>query len=138
MDMCKKGWATVYCCKYHVVLCTKYKRPIFQGTMAEAAKEIFRNIADDHGFLIQNIEVYSNHVRFDIECNPETGLMTCIRTIKSEARERLKQYDASLEHRLPQIWIRNVMIFTVGKPDNDAITKFINEQRSDSKRRSQP
>ena len=49
----------IFSCSYHVVFCPKYRRPVLVDGVDERFKEIAREVADELGFEIVEMEVNS-------------------------------------------------------------------------------
>ena len=99
MGVCYRSPHLVYDCKYHVVFCPKYRRPILKGGLDGFVKETFLSIAEQKQFQIIEMEVMPDHVHLLISCNPRFGIMNCIRALKRYSVSPMHQYDPSLKHR---------------------------------------
>ena len=75
----------VFSCKYHIVICSKYRKKIFVSGIDMRLKDIILETAKMYKFEIPDIEVMPDHVRMIIDCDPEKGIVDCIRKIKSPA-----------------------------------------------------
>ena len=75
----------VFSCKYHIVICSKYREKIFVSGIDMRLKEIILETAKMYKFEIPDIEVMPDHVRMIIDCDPEKGIVDCIQKIKSRA-----------------------------------------------------
>ena len=54
----------VYDCEYHLVWCPKYRKKLFgQEYLRKRAKELFREIAEEYAFIIEESEVAADHVQ---------------------------------------------------------------------------
>jgi len=55
----------VYDCEYHLVWCPKYRKKLFgQEYLRKRAKELFKEIAEEYEFIIEEQEVAADHVHF--------------------------------------------------------------------------
>lgn len=73
------GRGYVYSLKYHLVWCTKYRKPILRNSVEVKVKSLLRKIADDHGIDILEMETDSDHVHMLIECKPQHYLPNIIK-----------------------------------------------------------
>ena len=63
----------VYSCKYHVVFCPKYRRPVLVDGVDERFKQIAQQVADGLHFEIIEMEVMPDHVHMLLEVDPQLG-----------------------------------------------------------------
>ncbi|MBP5231226.1 MAG: IS200/IS605 family transposase, partial [Clostridia bacterium] len=56
-DKVTHGRGYVYSLQYHIVWCTKYRKKIFEGTLAEEVKEYLARTSDDLNIRILAMEV---------------------------------------------------------------------------------
>ena len=84
----------VYDCEYHFVWCPKYRKKLFgQEYLHKRAKELFREIAEEYEFIIEEMEVAADHVHILISFPPRYGISTVVKTLKSiSARELFREY----------------------------------------------
>ena len=57
----KRTSHAVYDTKYHLVWAPKYRKWILRGDLRERTKEIFEEIAIQHGFGIDTLEIAEDH-----------------------------------------------------------------------------
>lgn len=129
MGTCYRSPHLVYDCKYHVVFCPKYRRPILKGGLDGFVKETFLSIAEQKQFRIIEMEVMPDHVHLLISCNPMFGIMNCVRALKRYSVAPMHEYDPSLKHRLPAVWTRSVFIASVGSVSIDTVKDYIASQK---------
>jgi len=58
----KRTSHTVYDTKYHLVWTPKYREWVLRGDIREKAKRVFEEIAANHGFEIDTMEIVEDHV----------------------------------------------------------------------------
>ena len=63
-----------FSCKYHVVFCPKYRRPVLTGGVDERLKQIIGQVASELDFEVENMEVMPDHVHLLIDCDPQFGI----------------------------------------------------------------
>ena len=119
----------VYDCEYHVIFCPKYRRKILVNGLDELVKTVFRKIAEQKGFQIIEMEVMPDHVHLLISCNPQYGIMNCIRVLKRYSAAPMREFDPSLDRRLPSIWTRSAFIATVGSVSLETVKAYIESQK---------
>ena len=53
---------TVYCCRYHVIFCPKYRRKVLINGIDERFKEIVLSMQEEQNFYVLEMEVMPDHV----------------------------------------------------------------------------
>ena len=125
----------VYDTKYHLVWCPKYRRNLFaQGPVRERAAELFREIADEYEYEIDEMEVAEDHVHIFLTFPPRTSISEAVKTLKSiSARELFREYP-SLRKRMwsGEMWEDGYFVRTVGdKLTSEIIRKYIGHHRAE-------
>ena len=131
----KRTSHAVYDTKYHLVWCPKYRKKLFaKEYMRERAAELFREIAEEYGYEIEEMEVVEDHVHIFLSFPPRYSIGEVVRALKSiSARELFREYP-SLRKRLwkGELWEDGYFVRTVG--DNltsEMIEKYIRQHRDD-------
>lgn len=119
-----------YSCKYHVVFCPKYRRPVLFEGIDQRLKEILRGIANELGAEMLELEVTPDHVHLLIEVDPQLGIHTLMRRMKGRSSRLLRQEFPRLRSRLPTLWTNSYFVSTVGGAPLALIKKYIEEQKS--------
>ena len=75
----KSNRHVVYSCKYHVVWCPKFRRPVLVDGADIRLKEIIRKAADELSVEIIELEVMPDHVHLLAEVDPQFGIHKLVR-----------------------------------------------------------
>jgi hypothetical protein len=67
----KRASHCVYDTRYHLVWAPKYRKWVLQGAIRQRVKELFQEIAEHHGFAIEELEVDKDHVAAVSEVSTE-------------------------------------------------------------------
>ena len=67
MGKAKRTGHAVYRLNYHFVWIPKYRRAVLKGAIAERAKEVFREIAEQCDMEMDTLQVMEDHVHVFIE-----------------------------------------------------------------------
>lgn len=87
------GRGYVYSIQYHIVWCVKYRRKILTDKIEQRLVEILQKIAEENGFVIQEINGDLDHIHLLIECSPQHYIPDIIKALKGvSARLLFKQY----------------------------------------------
>lgn len=119
----------VYRCAYHVVWCPKYRRPVLTGEVVPRLKEIARQVADERGATIIEMEVMDDHVHLLVEVDPQYGIHRLTRQIKGRSSRLLREEFPSLKSRLPTLWTRSYFVATVGGAPLSVVKTYIENQK---------
>jgi putative transposase len=119
----------VYSCKYHVVWCPKYRRPVLVNGVDKRLKRIILDTAKDRGSEVIELEVMPDHVHLLIEVDPQYGIHRMIRKIKGRSSHILRREFPSLATRLPTLWSHSYFVSTVGGSPLGALKQYIENQK---------
>jgi putative transposase len=120
----------VYSCKYHVVWCPKYRRPVLNDGVAGRLDELIREVADACNAEILELEIMPDHVHLLIEVDPQYGIHRLIRRIKGRTSRILRQEFPRLKSRLPTLWTNSYFVSTVGGAPLALIKQYIEQQKN--------
>ncbi len=121
----------VYDLKYHLVWIPKYRKNILDKEISSYIKEIFSNIAEEYGLVIDTMEVMEDHVHVFIEAPPKYSPAQVVQIMKSiSARETFKKFPKMKEQLWAgELWNDGYFVRSVGdKVTADIIRKYIQYQ----------
>ena len=107
----------VYSCKYHVVRCPKYRRPVLVPEVAERLQEIIRIVAEECGAEVIEREVLPDHVQL------------LVGRVKGRSSRLLRDQVRWLRSRLPTLWTNSYFVATVGGAPLAVIKQYVGQQR---------
>src|ERR1700736_522692 len=110
----KSNKNVVYSCKYQVVWCAKYRRPVLANGVDKRLKRIILDTAKGRGSEVIELEIWPDHVHLLIEVDPQYGIHRMIREIKGRSSHILRREFPSLATRLPTLWSHSYLVSTVG------------------------
>ena len=119
----------VYSCKYHVVFCPKYRRPVLVDGVDERFKQIAQQVADDLHFEIIEMEVMPDHVHMLLEVDPQLGIHKAVKRIKGRTSHDLREEFPWLMKRLPTLWTNSYFVSTVGGAPLAIVKQYIENQK---------
>ena len=126
---CKSNRNVVYSCKYHVVWCPKYRRPVLVNGVDGRLKDIIRKTcAEIHAELIE-MEVMPDHVHLLVEVDPQYGIHRAVRLIKGRSSRLLRDEYPWLKSRLPTLWTNSYFVSTVGGAPLKTVRQYIENQK---------
>ena len=129
----KRASHAVYDTVYHVVWCPKYRKKIFVGEeVRERAEQLVREICEEYGFEIEEMEVAEDHVHILISFPPKHSIGEVVRIIKSISARELFRVFPRLKKRLwsGELWEDGYFVRTVGdRLTRQIIDKYIKHHR---------
>ena len=126
---------TVYCCRYHVIFCPKYRRKVLREPIAERFKELIQDVAQANNFFIIEMEVMPDHVHLLLDADPTVGINVVVSRIKGYTAHHLTREFPELNRKLPTLWTRSKFIATVGSVSPETVKAYIESQKSSEQRR---
>ncbi len=118
-----------YSCKYHVVFCPKYRRPVLVNGVDERLKEIIHETSDQMSSEILELEIMPDQVHLLIEVDPQFGIHKAVKRIKGSSSRFLRQEFPWLKSRLPTLWSNSYFVATVGGAPIEVIKQYIEDQK---------
>ena len=79
----KRTSHAVYDTKYHLVWAPKYRKWILRGDIKERVKSIFEEIARNHEFEIDTLEMDKDHVHIFLSFPPRYSIAKVVGMLKS-------------------------------------------------------
>lgn len=119
----------VYSCKYHVVWCPKYRRPVLVSGVDDRLKEIIQDVCTESRAEILELEVMPEHVHLLVEVDPQHGIHRLVRALKGRSSRLLRQEYPWLKSRLPTLWTNSYFVSTVGGAPLEVIKQYIENQK---------
>ena len=131
MSPIKRTRHAVYDLKYHFVWAPKYRKKILRGDVAEYVEQIFRRIAEEYEWEIDEMAVESDHVHLFLQVPPRYAPAQVVQIMKSiSARETFEQYP-QLRKQLwaGEFWGAGYFVRSVGdKVTTETIRNYIRYQ----------
>lgn len=112
----KSNKNVVFCCKYHVVWCPKYRRKVLTNGVEHRLKEIVEEVCLNRQAELLELEVMPDHVHLLVEIDPQFGIH------RNEFPE--------LKSRLPSLWTNSYFVATVGGAPLAVIKQYIENQKN--------
>lgn len=73
---------TVYCCRYYIIFCPKYRRKVLREPIAERFKQIVMSMQHEQNFYVLGMEVMPDHVHLLLDIDPTIGVNVVVTRIK--------------------------------------------------------
>ena len=131
----KKLSHTLYECKYHIVMCPKYRHRIFKDEIAEYAKQQLYSLCRQKDLVeVQELNILADHIHLVISIPPKYSVSAIMGYLKGKLSIRLFQKYERLGKRYwgQHLWSRGYCVSTVGL-DEDKIRKYVKWQEKKEK-----
>ena len=117
--------------KYHIVLVTKYRRPVIKGIIADHLKEECRRLIEHYDGDVVEIETDMDHVHILAAFGPEHAIRTIINALKGvTARIIRRDHWEEVSKQLwgDSFWSDSYYISTCGGVTVETIRKYVENQ----------
>ncbi len=121
---------TIYECKYHLVFCPKYRRPILKDEIKEYVRgEIGNLLRQKEGIEIMEMNVQSDHIHLVVWIPPKYAVSAVMGYLKGKLAIRLLQKYERLGKQFwgRHLWGRGYCVSTVGI-DETRIREYVQWQ----------
>lgn len=119
----------VYLCRYHVVFCPKYRRPVLEGPVERRLKALVRGVVEEKQGELVELEVMPDHVHLVVGVDPQFGIHRLVKALKGRSSRVLREEFPRLRSRLPSLWTNSYFVATVGRAPLEALKRYIAEQK---------
>ena len=117
-----------YSCKYHVVWCPKYRRPVLVDDVAIRLREIIQGAVYEKNTELLALEIMPDHVHILIEVDPQFGIHRLVKLLKGRSSRLLRQEFRHLKSKLPCLWTNSYFVSTVGGAPLEVIKRYVENQ----------
>jgi putative transposase len=119
----------VFSLTYHLVFCSKYRKPVLQGLVAERLQALLALKADELHVTLQTLEVMPDHVHMVVESDPGMAPAKLAAQFKGYTSRMLRQEFRHLRSQLPSLWSRSYYIGSVGQVSEATVRRYIANQK---------
>jgi putative transposase len=117
-------------CAFHVVWCPKYRRRVLGGRIEARLKELIREVIEEKGAWLVEMEVMPDHVHLLVEVDPQFGIHKLVKAVKGRSSRVLRQEFPSLRSKLPTLWTNSYFVATVGGAPLDVVKRYVENQKN--------
>ena len=126
------GRGYVYLLQYHMVWCTKYRKGIFVGDIAEEVRASLQTTAEELGITIDVMEVMPDHIHMLIRARPQLRLSDAIKILKGNTARWLFLAHPEIKKQLcgGHLWNPSYCVVTVSDRSHDQVKHYIETQKT--------
>lgn len=119
----------VYACEYHVIWCTKYRRPVLSAAIQNRLKELILAQQDVYGYKIRALETMPDHLHMLMSVPPNVAVTSVIGRIKGFTSKVIREEFPAMRTRLPSLWTRSKFVATTGSVTLNVLKKYVENQK---------
>ena len=117
--------------QYHMVLVTKYRKPVLTGELKEHVYQIIRTLCRERGYNILEMNGEADHIHLLFEAGPEMAPMEFANVVKTKTArfarrdfpEEVKKY-----YWKPYFWTDSYFVTSVGTNSLAVVQNYIKNQ----------
>ena len=121
-----------YSLKVHIVLLTKYRKQLLQGSIADDVKQKILDIANTRGYEIIAMETDKAHIHFLLSYDATDRVCDIVKIVKQETTYYLWQkYNSVLSKQYWKkkiFWSDGYFACSIGEVSSATIQKYIESQ----------
>lgn len=119
---------------YHLVLVTKYRKPVLTGVVLQTVKDVILSVMKERGCIVHEINGEADHLHVMFDAGPEVNLLDLVRVVKTKSsrfcRSRHKN-EVEKYYWKPYFWSDSYFITSIGESTRLLVQKYIQNQGSD-------
>ena len=126
------GRGYVYSLSYHLVWCTKYRKDVFVGDIAEEVQASLQTTAEELGITVDVMEVMPDHIHMLIHAKPQLRLSDAIKILKGNTARWLFLAHPEIKKQLwgGHLWNPSYCAVIVSDRSHDQVKHYIETQKN--------
>ena len=126
---------TAWKCQCHIVFIPKYRKKRLYGQVRADVREIIRTLCGYKGVEIIDGAVCPDHVHLCVSIPPKMSISTFMGYLKGKSTLMIYDRHPNLQSKWNKaFWARGYYVATIGNVTEEAIKKYIREQREESRK----
>ena len=127
---------TKWKCQYHIVFIPKYRRRVLYGRLKSDIREIIKKLCEYKKVEIIEGAVCLDHVHICVEIPPKLSVSDFVGYLKGKSALMVFDKYPELGSKCDRtFWSKGYYVSTVGNLTEDAIKKYIQEQKEEEQRK---
>ena len=125
------GRGYVYSLQYHIVWVTKYRKPVFTGTIEADVRKYLSETLRTLDMKVLAMEVMPDHIHLLVDCKPQLRLSDAVKILKGNTARWLFLAHPEVKRSLwgGHLWNPSYFVATVSDRSLDQITDYIHSQK---------
>lgn len=127
--MSKQTCHAAYNINYHLVWCTKFRRPVLADEVGRRLDTLLRQLVAALGGEVVELVVQPDYVHLFASFPPDLAISQIMYRLKGASAHRLRKEFPHLKSRLPSLWTRSYYAGTAGHVSAATIQHYIDAQK---------
>ena len=125
------GRGYVYSLQYHLVCCTKYRKKVLTGRIAEEIEASLKTTAEELGITIDVMEVMPDHIHLLVDVRPQFHIPDMLRILKGRTARKLFEMHPEIKKQLwgGHLWNPSYCVVTVSDRSRKQVETYIESQK---------
>ena len=126
------GRGYVYSLQFHIVWVTKYRKPIFLGSIESEVRQYLLETMQSLEMRPLAMEVVPDHIHLLVDCKPQIRLSDAVKILKGNTARWLFLKHPELKKQLwgGHLWNPSYFAATVSERTLEQVTQYINSQKT--------
>jgi putative transposase len=129
-----KNWThsnkAVYNIGYHIIWCTKYRKPMLKLDIEKRLKFLLLEKAKEMDVGIEQMEIMPDHVNLFVKCSPIDPPHFIVQQFKGYTSRLMRKEFSELRTRVPTLWTRSYYCESIGHISEQTVKQYIEDQKN--------
>lgn len=125
------GRGYVYSLQYHIVWVTKYRKPVFIGSIETDMRSYLSDTLKSLDMKLLAMEVMPDHIHILVDCKPQLRLSDAVKILKGNTARWLFMKHPEIKQQLwgGHLWNPSYFVATVSDRTLEQVTRYIESQK---------
>ncbi len=130
MEHYRRSSHTVYDLKFHLVLITKYRKPVLTGEVAIRMRELVRDVCKARDVEILKGLISREHVHIFVSVPPQLSISELMKSIKGRTSRKILMEFKTLNRQFwgRHFWARGYFVASSGNITDEMVMQYIEQQ----------
>ncbi len=124
----KSSRHSIWCCDYHIIWCTKYRKQVLTSAIQKRLKEIIFEKQEDYNYIVTALEIMPEHVHLLASIEPKYAVTEIVGKIKGYSSMVLRREFFGLK-RIRALWTSSKFVASTGGVTLEALKEYVEGQK---------
>ncbi len=124
----KSSRHSIWCCDYHIIWCTKYRKQVLTSAIQKRLKEIIFEKQEDYNYQVTALEIMPEHVHLLASIEPKYAVTEIVGKIKGYSSIVLRREFFGLK-RIRALWTSSKFVASTGGVTLEALKEYVEGQK---------
>lgn len=128
----RRGRHCVFKMHVHLVFVTKYRRNVFDSDAIERLRTTFRQVCDDFGAVLVEMDGEDDHVHLLVEYPPKIAVSNLVNSLKGVSSRLLRKQRPDIQKRYWKgvLWSPSYFASSCGGAPISIVRQYIEQQQT--------